>query len=323
MNFRVLVCGAGGYIGLPLCAELVRRGYQVRALDTWWFGKYPNQCEIIRCDTRDFQPLYLKDVDAVIDLAGLSNDAAGDLDPELTYSINVDGAKIVANAACRAGIKHYIYSSSCSVYGSSEKKNLTVNAECHPLTAYAASKVKVEDYLRDIADHSFRPIILRNGTVYGISERMRFDLVVNNMARTSALKSCVVVGGSGMQWRPFVHIDDLIHVFCEALKNNNAYTLNVVFENYQIAAVAGTIASIERVPIHYAAEAGPDQRSYHVQPLLLPHKSIREAAYAMIAGIENKTLDAMDPTSWTVSWYKTLPQFQDRMTSSRVLSTSS
>lgn len=317
---KVFVAGAGGYIGIPLCEELVKRGHDVTAFDTWWFNKYPHADRIglIHGDIRTVQDKWLRDVDVVIDLAGLSNDAAGDLDPELTKSINVDGAKHLIDAARRMGVRKYVYSSSASVYGSNPEPNLTVGAPLNPQTAYARSKVAVEEYLDKVDTPGFRTVILRNGTVYGPSKRMRFDLVVNRMVRDALLERTIHIGGRGDQWRPFIHVMDLVSVFADAMSwpYFSAYpTFNVATENYQIAAIAGMVMAKLPAGVMLRWHSPPDptdKRSYNISTLGWQRRW--RVVYDGIADVYNAlelgTVRAEDPTAWTVNWYKTLPAFQ-------------
>lgn len=298
---RVFVAGAGGYIGLALCAELIRRGHIAVALDRWFFDKEPpSACVKIDGDIRDVA--LLDGFDAVIDLAGLSNDAAGDIDPELTREINIEGAKHLALTAKRGGVAHYIYSSSAAVYGSNRKPNLTEADQCNPLTLYAESKVRVEDYLRKIADDSFHPIILRNATVFGVSKRMRFDLVVNGMVRSAWLDRKITVDGVGTQYRPFVHISDVVKTFADALDWQGPVTKNIVSCNHSINDVA--IAVARAFPgLTTVHRSSVEKRSYHIKPTI-EGVTVAEGIEEVRAALDNGEIDPHDPTAWTVSWYK-------------------
>lgn len=299
---KCFVAGAGGYIGLPLCAELLRRGHQVTAFDTWYFGKdAPEGCIKVIGDIRD---IAVVETDAVIDLAGLSNDAAGDIDPELTKKINIEGACRLAEAAKRGGVKHYIYSSSASVYGNSNSIGLTEKSECKPLTAYAESKVRVEDFLRKEADNSFQPIILRNATVFGVSPRMRFDLVVNGMTRAAYMDGSITIDGDGQQWRPFVHIDDLVSVFADRLTHSGGCTENVVSCNRKIRDVARYIVGSFQEPIKIKHKDGVDHRSYHLKETLMFGRFITDGIRDILDALEAGVIDPNDPTAWTVRWYR-------------------
>src|SRR5690242_13507485 len=216
---NVLVFGAGGYIGIPLCAKLLERGHSVIALDRYFFGKErmndvadKSRLQVIAEDIRDFDGALLKEVDAVIDHAGLSNDASAEIKPEMTESINKHGASRLARLAKEAGVRRYVYSSSASVYGHGMRERLTENDECQPLTAYAESKLHVEKALLDLLGSNFEVVIFRNATVFGLAPRMRFDLAINIMTLRAWKERVIYVMGGGSQWRPFVHVNDVVRV---------------------------------------------------------------------------------------------------------------
>lgn len=183
---HVLVTGAGGYVGIPLCRELAGRGWRVTALDRFFFGKeklgdlatHPGVA-IATQDIRQLGPRHLAGVTAVIDLAGLSNDLAAEIDPDLTCSINFEGGASLARSAKAAGVCRYVYSSSASVYGHGIKNNLVESDECRPQTLYARSKLHVERQLQELRDKDFEPVIFRSATLFGLAPRMRFDLAIN------------------------------------------------------------------------------------------------------------------------------------------------
>lgn len=300
----ILVYGAGGYIGIPVCAELLKRGYKVIACDRYFFQKEPPPGCLKRVSDIRHAGELGDHVEAVIDLAGLSNDAAGDMDNELTFEINVKGAQKLAVAAKREGVK-YIYSSSASVYGSNTKLGLTEADDCKPLTVYAESKVRMEDFLRKEADNSFKPIILRNATVFGVSPRMRFDLVVNGMTRSAYVNGSIKIDGNGMQWRPFIHVLDVANEFCDALEKDGGYTRNVVSCNRRINDVAKTVAIAFEDEI--VVEQNPDlvdKRTYYLRETVLNGKQISDGVKGIIAALDAEIIDPDDPTGWTVRWYK-------------------
>lgn len=305
---KCFVAGGGGYLGLPLCAELLKRGHEVTAFDMFFFKRFPHYgCRQVVGDIRSVSESDLKGHDAVIDLAGLSNDAAGDLDPQLTIDINVNGAKRLATVAKLCGIKRYIYSSSASVYGNNANHFLTEKDECKPLTTYAESKVRMEDFLRSISDRSFSPIILRNGTVYGVSPRMRFDLVVNAMTRSAWSTRSITIDGDGRQWRPFVHVSDVVGVFADRLNWDGPFTENVVASNFTINDIAGDVAASfpHRIKAKRNKDAN-DKRSYHVKPTLLVCKGISTGINEVKTALDTYLIDPNDPSAWTVKWYQSL-----------------
>lgn len=302
---RIFVAGGGGYIGLPVCHELARRGHLVTAFDRWFFRKEPPvECLKMCGDVRDIGR-FGDGTDAIIDLAGLSNDAVGDINPELTYEINVKGAQRLALAAKRGGVKRYIYSSSAAVYGNNPKFGLTETDDCKPLTAYAESKVRMEDFLRAEASEFFKPVILRNATVFGVAPRMRYDLVVNAMTRSAYVDGAIMIDGDGNQWRPFVHIQDVVDEFCNALDADESLTRNIVSCNRQIKNVAGRVVEpfSDEILIE-KRETAVDQRSYHLKETVTNGKTISDGVRGIIAAFETGILDPDDPTGWTVKWYR-------------------
>src|SRR5438309_10930893 len=222
---KVLVAGAGGYIGVPLCKKLLERGHSLIALDRFFFGKdrvdgiaLSDRATVIAEDIRDFDPEILSGVEIVVDLAGLSNDASAEIDPELTRSINCGGGMRLARLAKEAGVRRYVYSSSASVYGHGVRERLTENDECRPQSLYAGSKLRVEEALEKLAGPEFETVIFRNSTVFGLAPRMRFDLAVNIMTLRAWKERVVYVMGGGKQWRPFIHIDDVVRVLVQGLE---------------------------------------------------------------------------------------------------------
>jgi nucleoside-diphosphate-sugar epimerase len=323
---RILVFGAGGYIGIPLCEALESRGHWVQAVDRFFFGVYPKlSSPPLHADIRSYtcsDGLF----DTVIDLAGLSNDASADIDPELTLDINKRGALHLALIAKRAGVGKYIYSSSCSVYGSGQHARLTETDNCKPLTLYAECKVRVEDHLRGLASPDFRPIILRNATVFGIAPRMRFDLAVNIMTKRALQGHVIYVMGGGKQLRPFVHVTDVVDAFVTAVESmTEADTFNVGGNegNASIEQIATMVsqqcdgAALHRIP------DDPDKRSYHVafdkialagfKPKISIRTGIAEVRQALINGSVRD-----DETCHTLNWYRKLIEWDQRLSKLRI-----
>jgi nucleoside-diphosphate-sugar epimerase len=324
---KVIVCGGGGYLGIPLCEELARRGHEVLALDWFYFGKIPT--ELVTCQKADIRSIdkFNGQYDAVVDLACLSNDAAADIDPELTTSINVRGACRLATLAKDMGIKKYIYSSSCSVYGRGEHDGLTETADCNPLTAYARSKVRVEDKLRAMASPNFDPIILRNATVFGVAPRMRFDLSVNIMTLRAWRDNLICVMGSGKQYRPFIHLLDVVRAFVMALEHKNYLnqTFNVGSDdmNRSIDELAILVESVfPHAAIHQIPDDA-DKRSYHVSFLKIRETFAFKARHDITEGIcevRQALIDGKvsgdDETSYTAAWYRKLMGQERRLNAS-------
>lgn len=259
-----------------------------------------------------------------MDLAGLSNDATSEIDPELTNDINVRGGMNLAKIAEKAGVKRYIYSSSASVYGHGTHLNMTEADPTNPLTLYALSKVKVETYLRT---RQLNACILRNATVYGIAPRMRFDLAVNIMTLRAWRDKLIYVMGGGEQWRPFVHIDDLVEAFVMAIENSFCGTYNVVGENMKIGKLAecvrtDTLISTQSPEIHHIPD-GPDKRNYHVDG-----RRYKEMGWVAKCGIKtgiSQLAHALErgevaetPDTNTLGWYKSLIEWDGPLAAVKV-----
>lgn len=273
---RVLVTGNNGYIGTVLTPLLRQAGHDVTGMDTNLFershflGNIPDIHTIFK-DVRDIEANDLDGFDAVIHLAGLSNDPLGDYRPELTDSINFRASVKVAKAAKRAGVGRYIFASSCSNYGAAGDDFLDESSECNPVTPYGESKVKVELAVSKLADDNFSPVFLRASTAYGLSPRIRFDLVINNLTAWAFTTKQVYLKSDGTPWRPVVHVEDISRAYVAALEaprdtvHNRAFNVGTTTENYQISELAEIVNEI--VPdcsIEYAPDAGPDKRCYRV-----------------------------------------------------------
>src|SRR5437762_10801323 len=254
---KVLVAGAGGYIGVPLCKKLIDRGHSLIALDRFFFGKdrvdsiaRSERAAVIVEDIRDFDPEILSGVEIVVDLAGLSNDASAEIDPELTRSINCGGGMRLARLAKEAGVRRYVYSSSASVYGHGLRERLTENDECRPQSLYAESKLRVEEELGNLAGSGFETVIFRNSTVFGLSPRMRFDLAINIMTLRAWKERVIYVMGGGEQWRPFVHVNDVVRALVHGVEDDRdriaGQTFNVGADdmNYQIRQLAQFVRDV-------------------------------------------------------------------------------
>lgn len=273
---KVLVTGHTGYIGTVLMPMLADRGHQVTGLDIdlfrrCTFGNAPRVYPAYTMDVRDVQPIHLAGFDAVIHLAGLSNDPLGDLDPELTIQINAEGSFKLAEAARRAGVKRFIFSSSCSNYGAGGNGMLDEESPLRPVTPYGRSKVLAEQAIIALADEDFSPVFLRNATVYGLSPRLRFDLVVNNLTAHAFADGKVFLKSDGTAWRPLIHVEDVCRGFLAALEapraaiHGEAFNVGQTEENYQVRDVATIVG--EEVPdsvVTFAAGADADVRNYRV-----------------------------------------------------------
>src|SRR5713226_5742213 len=275
-RMRILVTGHKGYIGAVLAPLFAAEGHEVVGLDSdlfeqCTFGEPLREFPSIRKDLRDVELADLKGFDAVVHLAGLSNDPLGNLNPELTYEINYAASCRLAELAKRAGIQRFLFSSSCSTYGAAGDKILNEEADFNPVTPYGRSKVLVEQDVAKLADAGFSPTFLRNATAYGVSPRLRFDLVLNNLVAWAVTTGRVYIKSDGTPWRPIVHIADITRAFLAVLAaprelvHNRAFNVGRSEENYQIRDLAEIVK--ETVPgcrIDYAPDAGPDTRCYRV-----------------------------------------------------------
>ena len=273
---RVLVTGSNGYIGTVLTPMLVDAGHDVVGMDTNLFersvflGEVPS-IRSIDMDVRDFEIKDAEGFDAILHLAGLSNDPLGDYRPELTDSINFRASVRVAEAAKAAGVMRFIFASSCSNYGAAGDNFLDESSKFRPVTPYGKSKVNVELEVSKLADDSFSPVFLRASTAYGLSPRIRFDLVINNLTAWAYTTKKVYLKSDGTPWRPVVHIEDISRAYIAALEapreivHNRAFNVGATTENYQISELAEIVKDI--VPgctIEFAPDAGPDKRCYRV-----------------------------------------------------------
>lgn len=274
---HILVTGHTGYIGAVLVPMLLQAGHRVIGLDTDFFAGCDFNCGLadvlaIHKDLRDVTVADLQGFDAVIHLAALSNDPLSDLNPECTYQINHRSSVRLAELAKTAGVRRFLFSSSCSLYGLAAGADfLTEDASFNPVTPYGESKVLVERDVSQLADDNFSPTYLRNSTAYGVSPRLRVDLVVNNLVGFAYTTGEVLIASDGTPWRPLVHVEDICRAFLAALQaprelvHNQAFNVGRTEENYQIRDVAAMVE--ESVPgsrVKYAEGGGPDLRCYRV-----------------------------------------------------------
>jgi nucleoside-diphosphate-sugar epimerase len=296
---RVLVTGHNGYIGCALVPILVRAGHEVVGMDSCLFenctlGPEVDPVPTIRKDIRDVDVDDVKGFQAIIHLAGISNDPLGDLNPGCTYEINYHASVRLAKLAKQAGVQRFLFSSSCSNYGAAGAEAiLTEQAAFNPVTAYGESKVLVEKEVAQLADQHFTPVFLRNATAYGFSARLRGDLVLNNLVGWAHITGMVRLKSDGTPWRPIVHIDDISEAFLalmeadQDLVHNQAFNVGRTEENYQMRDLANIV--METVPgskVTFAEGAGPDKRCYRVNcekihkliPAFKPRWTAREGA---------------------------------------------
>lgn len=274
---RVLVTGHHGYVGSVIAPALQDAGKQVTGLDTFYYGgcDFGNTTDFepaLARDLRDTHPDHLKGFDAVVHLAALSNDPLGDFNPNWTYSINRDGTVALARAAKDAGVRRFVFASSCSMYGAAEgDAALTEEAPLRPLTPYAESKVAAEEALADLADEDFAPVSMRNATVYGLSPRLRLDIVLNNLVAWAHTTGAIRLQSDGSSWRPLVHVRDVARATLALLDapdevvRGEAFNIGSDEQNYRIRELAEIVH--DRLPhceVTFEEGASADPRSYRV-----------------------------------------------------------
>jgi nucleoside-diphosphate-sugar epimerase len=311
---RVLLTGHHGYIGSILTKMLHQRDHEVTGLDSDFFLQNRFVGEIadvpsLRKDLRDVELSDLQGYDAVLHLAALSNDPLGDINPQLTYEINFSATTRLARLSKQAGIKRFLFSSSCSMYGAAGSEMLDENAPFNPVTPYAESKVLAERELANLANSEFSPVFLRNTTAYGVSSFMRFDVVLNNLVAWAHTTGRVRIQSDGTPWRPLIHIEDICRAFLAVLDaprehiHNQAFNVGITEENYQVRDLAEIVKqTVPGCTIEYAADGSPDPRSYRVDfskikdvlPSFRPEWNVRRGAQEIYAACRQAHLTTQD-----------------------------
>ena len=335
---RVLVTGAGGYIGSVLVPKLLSKGYDVIALDRFFFGKdklpQHEHLTLVQDDARKYDPSLLKGVDYVIDLVAISNDPSGELFQDATWQINHESRARTARHAKEAGVKRYILPSSCSIYGFQDGV-VDETASTNPLTTYAKANEKAEQDVLLLADDQFVVTVMRQATVFGYSPRMRFDLAINGMTYGAWENHKLPLMRDGKQYRPMVHVQDTTDVMCLLLKADAAKANGQIFNvggesnNYQLGFLGETIAATvadcigEDVLVEWYGDV--DHRSYQVsfekirqaldwQPAWDAKRGAKDILDRLIA----KTLEKTDQTI-TLNWYKQLEEPANRMADNLIM----
>ena len=274
---RILVTGDKGYIGAVIVPMLLKQGHTVCGFDADWFedssfvellARIPGK----KKDLRDVEASDVKGFDAIIHLAALSNDPLGDLNPSLTAEINHAASVRLAKLAKDAGVQRFLFSSSCSTYGAAGGDALlNEEAPLRPVTPYGSSKVRVEEDVAKLADSHFSPVFLRNATTYGVSPRLRFDLVLNNLVAWAFTTGRILIKSDGTPWRPIVHIEDIGRALIAMLNaprekvHCQAFNVGRTDENYQIRELAEIVnRTVPGCRVEYAQDGGPDRRCYRV-----------------------------------------------------------
>ena len=312
---RVLLTGHEGYIGSLAGPHLRAGGHVVLGLDSFYYAgcdlyASPERIDGRRADVRDVREEDLAGFDAVVHLAALSNDPLGDLNAGWTEDINLRGTLHLARTAKEAGVRRFVFSSSCSMYGAAADESFVdEEAPLRPVTAYAESKVRAEEGLAALADDDFSPVFMRNGTAYGLSPRMRVDLVLNNLAAWAVTTGKIVILSDGTPWRPLVHVRDIARAMLCVLEcprdamHNQAFNIGERSQNFQVRDLAEIVR--ELVPeclVEYAGSGDPDPRSYRVDfskfartfPEFEPSRSARDGAEEMLAAYREAGLSLED-----------------------------
>ena len=291
MSQKVLVTGHAGYIGCIMTRVLQEAGHEITGIDTEFFagcdlGVVPDNVKHLHKDIRDVTPDDLRGYDAVVHMAALCNDPLGDLNKSWTYDINHHASVHLAQTAKEAGVRRFVFASSCSMYGAAGDDLLTEEAALTPLTPYAESKVRTEEDVAKLADGDFSPTFMRNGTAYGASPRLRADIVLNNLVGWAHTTGQVKIMSDGTPWRPIVHIEDISGAVAAVLTasreaiHNQAFNVGANSENYQVRDL-GTIVeqTVPNCAVEYAGKGGPDPRNYRVDfskiARLLPHFQVK------------------------------------------------
>ena len=273
---KILVTGTEGYIGSLLTPILMQHGYEVIGVDTgfykvgWLYNGTELTAKTLNKDIRHLRAEDFQGVEAVVHLAELSNDPAGQLSPNVTYDINHKGSVAIASLARAAGVRRFVYTSSCSVYGVGTNGYVTEESSVNPQTAYAECKTLVERDVKLLADDSFSPTFLRNATAFGASPRMRFDIVLNNLAGLAWTTKEIKMTSDGTPWRPLVHVLDICKAIICILEAPHDIIHNQIFNvgdsasNYQVKEIAQIVAEVFTECQLCFGNNGADNRSYRV-----------------------------------------------------------
>ena len=330
----ILVAGGAGYIGCVLVPRLLQRGYKVRVLDRFYFGEetiadFAHQIETIVADVREVPPDALDGVDGVINLAGLSNDPTAEFDPDANWQMNAVATETLGRMCVEAGVPRYVFASSCSLYDGLPPGMWGEDAPIQPRAAYATSKRYGEEKLLELADENpeFCPVILRNGTVYGYSPRMRFDLVVNTFTKDALIGGKLMLHGGGWMWRPLVDVRDvadaMIAAFEAPAEKVRGEIFNVLHSNYQIRELAMLVAGSVQVAtgrrIELVEAPAPRlTRDYECSNSKLsatlgfiPSRSVLEAVSDLLGEIGAwDPAKLTDPRAYNIRWLELLSELK-------------
>ena len=331
---RVLLAGGAGYIGCILAERLLERGYKVRILDRLWWGEGPlaqisDRIEVVQADVRDVPAETFDGVDAVINLSGLSNDPTAEYDPDANWQMNAVATETLGQACVERGIKRFVFASSCSLYDGLPPGMHDETAPIQPRGAYATSKRYGEEALLKLVDEGLDAGIVRNGTVYGWSPRMRFDLVVNTFVKDALLKEQLELHGGGWMWRPLVDVRDcadaMIAVLEAPAEKIRGEIFNVLHSNYQIRElaflVAGSVQLLGRQVKLVEVPAPALTRDYECSNSKLsmtlgfnPTRSVVEAVADLLARIDVQDRTSLaDPRHYNIRWLELMHELGPRI----------
>jgi len=313
---RVLITGHAGYIGSVMVPFMTAAGHQVVGLDVGYFdgcdfGTGPEPVPAIKSDLREVRAEDLEGFDAVVHLAGLSNDPLGSIDPQVTYEINFGASIRLALAAKTAGVRRLLFASSCSLYGKAGDTPLDETAPLAPITPYAETKAWFERALAPMADDDFSPTYLRNATAHGSSPRLRGDLVVHNLVGSALSSGEVLIKSDGSPWRPLIHVEDICRGFLAVLEaprelvHDQAFNVGRDDQNYQVRDIAEVVAAaVPGSEVVYAPGGEPDARDYRVDfskissylPEFKPQWDLEGSVTDLVAAYRRQglTIDVLD-----------------------------
>lgn len=335
---RILVTGGGGYIGAVLCERLLNAGHHVRVLDRLYWGRAPlaqllDRIELVRADVRELDDGMLEGIEAVAHLAGLSNDPTAEYNPQANWEMNADATAHLAAACRRRGIRRFTFGSSASIYDGLGEGTFDETAAVAPRGAYSKSKHAAEEALLREVGAKFSPVILRQGTVYGFSPRMRLDLVVNTFIKDGVLRGILFLHGGGWMWRPLVDVNDVAEVHLRCLEADPAHLggqiLNVVHENFQIRQLAMLVAgslSMHHFSVRLEDTPLPEinrnyrcaNRKLHEAVGFTPHTTVLESIEHMLERLPLRDPAALaDPRYYNIRWMTLLEEVLESQGSDR------